>query len=140
MSKQEDQCAPSANIEVIASSDETQSDHILTTIHDEIMTDFEIEMAGFLKELDWGHVITFGDLAAAGGRPRAARMAGRFLSQHGENLPWWRVVYSCGHLPPNNPDLQTTKLQEENVTVSNGRVINAPSGRFAKPPQPHSHS
>lgn len=114
--------------------DEAPSRPILTTIDREIMTDFEIEMAGFLKELDRGHVITFGDLAAAAGRPSAARMAGRFLSKHGETLPWWRVVYSCGYLPPNNPDAQTEKLHEECVTVSNGRVIDAPSGRFAKPP------
>ncbi len=46
-----------------------------------------------------GRVMTYGSVAAAVGS-RAARAVGRIMSHSGGELPWWRVVYSDGHILP----------------------------------------
>ena len=89
---------------------------------------FTIAVAS-LKE---GEVVSFGDIAARVGRPAAARAAGAFLSKSIATVPWWRVVYADGRLPPCNPKLQTELLQEEGVTVRDARVRRSPLGRFAQ--------
>jgi len=79
-----------------------------------------------------GEVVSFGDIAERAGRPDAPRAAGRLLSKSMTSLPWWRVVYASGKVAPCNPVLQAERLREEGVEVKNGRVIQAPLGRFAK--------
>ena len=84
-----------------------------------------------VEQLTDGEVVSFGDIAARAGRPRASRAAGRMLSRiRDSDLPWWRVVYSNGRLPACNPTLQTERLEAEGVLVQNGRVTAAPLGRF----------
>src|SRR5438552_14938389 len=39
-----------------------------------------------------GHVMTYGDVAAAAGMPRAARVVGYAMHALGEILPWQRVI------------------------------------------------
>lgn len=82
-----------------------------------------------LKE---GEVVSYGDIAARAGRPKAPRAAGALLSKATMDLPWWRVVRSNGALASGNAELQTQLLREESVEVRNGRVVDAPHGRFAK--------
>lgn len=84
-----------------------------------------------VESLQEGEVVSFGDLAARAGRPDAARAAGAVLANSADTLPWWRVVYSDGHLPPCNPGLQAERLADEGVDLSGYRVIRAPAGRFA---------
>ena len=78
-----------------------------------------------------GEVVSFGDIAERAGRPDAPRAAGRLLSKSLSSLPWWRVVYASGKVAPCNPELQAERLREEGVEVKNGRVIQAPLGRFS---------
>ena len=73
-----------------------------------------------------GEVVSFGDVAALAGRPGAARAAGAVLANSADTLPWWRVVYSDGHLPPCNPGLQAERLADEGVELSGFRVIRRP--------------
>jgi len=96
-----------------------------------MLTELEQRMADAVLALRSGQVASFGDIAAAAGRPSAARAAGRMLSRSMDSLPWWRVVYSSGHLPPCNPSLQAERLRDEGVTVQGFRVLEAPLGRFA---------
>ena len=79
-----------------------------------------------------GEVVSYSDVAKLAGHPRAARAAGSVLAQSLDTLPWWRVVYSDGHLPPCNPGLQAERLAEEGVEVRGFRVVSAPLGRFAE--------
>ena len=83
-----------------------------------------------IRDLQSGEVVSFGDVASRAGFPRAARAAGAFLADGVDTLPWWRVVYSSGHLPPCNPSLQAAKLADEGVTLKGFRVVAAPKGRF----------
>ena len=97
-----------------------------------MLTEFQQQMADAVIELRPGEVVSFGDIAAAGGRPTASRAAGRMLSQSLDTLPWWRVVYSDGNLPPCNPTVQAERLTEEGVTLKAFRVVQSPLGRFQK--------
>ena len=94
-------------------------------------TPLEQSLTIAVASLREGEVVSFGDIAVRAGRPRAPRAAGAFLARSVTTLPWWRVVYADGRLPPCNPTLQTRCLEEEGVTVRHGRVRQAPWGRFA---------
>jgi len=80
-----------------------------------------------------GEVVSFGDIAKQAGHRGAARAAGAVLAKSGDSLPWWRVVYSDGHLPPCNPSLQAERLVAEGVRMRGFRVISSPAGRFLSP-------
>ncbi|QDV41186.1 6-O-methylguanine DNA methyltransferase, DNA binding domain [Stieleria neptunia] len=97
-----------------------------------MLTEFQLKMENAVLRLRPGEVVSFGDIAAAAGRPRASRAAGRLLAQSLDTLPWWRVVYSDGHLPPCNPSVQAERLAEEGVQLNGSRVVASPLGRFKK--------
>lgn len=91
-----------------------------------------------LVMLDVGEVTTYGDVAADAGYPRHARLVGRVLATTTVDVPWWRVVNAAGRLAPGKEREQGALLRAENVTVRDGRVWDAPSGRFrrhARPPR-----
>jgi methylated-DNA-protein-cysteine methyltransferase-like protein len=83
-----------------------------------------------LMALGEGEVTTYGDVAATAGYPKQARLVGRILATAEVELPWWRVVAAGGLLRAGDRDLQTQLLRAEDVVVRNGRVREAPVGRF----------
>ena len=83
-----------------------------------------------IEALRPGEVTTYADVAADAGYPRRHRAVGQLLSVSFDALPWWRVIYASGHLPPVNPGLQEQRLIEEGVTIEKLRVVDAPHGRF----------
>ncbi len=95
-------------------------------------TELHRKIAEAVESLREGEVVSYSDVAALAGRPNASRAAGTVLSG-AAHLPWWRVVYSDGRLPPANPSLQAERLAEEGVTLEGFRVVAAPLGRFADP-------
>jgi methylated-DNA-protein-cysteine methyltransferase related protein len=70
-----------------------------------------------------GKVITYGQVASAGGFPGAARLTVRAL-QKGEGLPWHRVVAAGGRIAlPGEPGReQRLRLQVEGVRFRRDRV------------------
>jgi methylated-DNA-protein-cysteine methyltransferase-like protein len=84
-----------------------------------------------LMALDEGEVTTYGDVADTAGYPKNSRFVGRLLATTDVDVPWWRVVNAAGRLRANDVRLQTRLLSEENVVVSDGRIVRAPIGRFA---------
>ena len=94
-------------------------------------TELQLAIQAAVLELCEGEVVSFSDIAARAGRPKAARAAGAVLAKSEDTLPWWRVVYSDGHLPPCNPSLQAERLADEGVKLRGFRVIRSPRGRFA---------
>lgn len=94
-------------------------------------TELQERIIRVVEGLAVGEVVSFGDVAARAGRPGAARAAGRVLAGSGDTVPWWRVVYSDGHLPPCNPGLQEQRLRDEGVELRSYRVIRSPAGRFS---------
>jgi len=85
-----------------------------------------------IRALGPGEVVTYGDIADVAGYPKQSRLVGRILASTAEDLPWWRVVNSIGRLVPGNERRQATMLRAEGVAVRDGRVREAPSGRFRR--------
>ena len=83
-----------------------------------------------LMALTEGEVTTYGDVADVAGHPKQARLVGRILATTDLEVPWWRVVAAGGRLVSGHPDDQRDLLRAEGVTVVDGRVRNAPTGRF----------
>ena len=61
-------------------------------------TPFQRSLAEALRAVPWGEVVTYGELAALAGRPRAPRAAGTFCAENNFPLvvPCHRVVSSSG--------------------------------------------
>ncbi len=85
-----------------------------------------------LMSLREGEVTTYGDVADVAGYPKQSRLVGRILATTEVEVPWWRVVNAAGQLRAGQPELQSGLLGEEEVIVRNGRVIEAPIGRFSR--------
>ena len=66
-------------------------------------TKIENDISTAVLALSKGEIVSFGDVAAKAGHPKAARAAGAVLAKSGDALPWWRVVYADGQVPPCNP-------------------------------------
>jgi len=79
-----------------------------------------------------GEVVSYGDVAARAGFPNRHRAVGQLLRVAADALPWWRVVYASGDLPPVNPTLQESRLLDEGVELKKFRVLRSPLGRFAE--------
>ncbi len=83
-----------------------------------------------IERLKPGEVVCYQEVAERAGYPNRQRAVGQLLSISLDALPWWRVVYASGHLPPCNPSLQESLLVEEGVELKGFRVVRAPLGRF----------
>jgi methylated-DNA-[protein]-cysteine S-methyltransferase len=61
-------------------------------------TAFQRELASAIREVPWGEIVSYGELAALAGRPGAARAAGTFCARNPFALvfPCHRVVSSTG--------------------------------------------
>ena len=100
------------------------------------MSDRDDHILDVIRLLQPGEVTTYGDIAEVAGYPRQSRLVGRLLAVSDEELPWWRVVNSAGRLVPGNEREQAAQLRAEGVTVADGRVRNAPTGRFTRRARP----
>lgn len=92
--------------------------------------DFRARVIAALASVGAGQVVSYGDLAAQAGCPGAARGVGAVLagSAPGEQLSWWRVVYSDGRLAPGHEAEQARRLLAEGVAVHDGRVVRSRRG------------
>ena len=61
-------------------------------------TEFQRELALAIRDVPWGEIVSYGELAALAGRPGAARAAGTFCARNRFALvfPCHRVVSSTG--------------------------------------------
>lgn len=78
-----------------------------------------------VRRIPPGRVATYGDVAAAAGRPRAHRAVGTLMRTLADpSLPAHRVVAAGGRLGGfgGDPDLKARRLRAEGVRVINGRI------------------
>ena len=99
------------------------------------MNERDQRIVDVIRSLREGEVVTYGDIADVAGYPKMSRLVGRILASTDDDLPWWRVVNAAGRLVPGNEREQSALLRGEGVTVVNGHVHIAPSGRFSRTPQ-----
>ncbi|MEZ4180275.1 MAG: methylated-DNA--[protein]-cysteine S-methyltransferase [Candidatus Doudnabacteria bacterium] len=86
---------------------------------------FKEKVVKVVHQIPYGKVVSYGQVAAAIGSPRAARQVGWALkATDGDNdFPWWRVINSQGLLSikgnwSSTKQLQKEMLEQEGVQVS----------------------
>ena len=88
------------------------------------MTAFARRVAEVVAATQPGDLLTYAEVAAEAGRPRAARAVGRALAR-GDELPWWRVVAANGRLVPGLETEHARRLRAEGHRCLDGRVLRA---------------
>lgn len=90
------------------------------------MSPFKEKVIEIIRLVPPGKVVSYGQVAAYAGVPRAAREVGWILNgsenQH-IDLPWWRVVNNKGYLSirgsnVNDKSLQKKLLEAEGISVN----------------------
>ncbi len=79
----------------------------------------------YVAQIPYGRLMTYGQLAALAGNPRAARIVGGIAHYGNPDLPWHRVVNRSGGLAsgyPGGRDAHAKMLESEGCVVVDGRV------------------
>lgn len=101
---------------------------------------FREQVIEAVKKIPKGRVVSYGQVAAACGSPRAARQVGWMLrTLDGNNkTPWWRVINNAGYISIKGneiatPLLQKNFLEHENVIVTDDLKIDIKKYRYHFP-------
>ena len=97
---------------------------------------FQARVRSAVRRIAAGRVATYGDVAAAAGRPRAHRAVGDIMRNcHDSSVPCHRVIAAGGKLGGYGRDLFAKRalLLAEGVMVSGGHVRNFTALRWQKP-------
>lgn len=100
------------------------------------LTDFQQAIIKVVGLVPYGKVVSYGQIAAFIGSPRAARQVGWAMASIGEapDFPWWRVVNKDGMITINNkaitPQLQKQLLEDEEVMVDDAFRIDMKRYRY----------
>lgn len=103
--------------------------------------DFYEQVYMLVRQVPRGMIVTYGQVAALLGSPRAARAVGyalRFLPA-GSDVPWHRVINHRGHIslrtPPESPLLQRLLLEAEGVIFNAEGGVDLTRYRWSGTPQ-----
>ncbi len=94
---------------------------------DTVPDNFRIRVEALVASIPPGRVMTYGQISAMCGSPRAARIVGGIAHYADPGLPWQRVVYKDGSLASGYPGGragQKADLEAEGVEVSNDFYVN----------------
>lgn len=85
---------------------------------------FTSRVGKVVRAIPRGKVLSYGEVAARAGAPRAARMVGYALKRL-EGVPWWRVLAADGSISLPDPDgaEQRRRLEAEGVRFARGRIM-----------------
>jgi methylated-DNA-protein-cysteine methyltransferase-like protein len=96
----------------------------------DIELNFKQRVEELVRQIPRGRVMTYGQLAALCGNPRAARIVGGIAHFGDPSLPWQRVVNKQGGLASGYPGGRSGHrqvLESEGVSVSNNYQVNITS-------------
>ena len=99
-------------------------------------SDFASRVRSVVRRIPHGRVATYGDVAAAAGRPRAHRAVGNIMREtRDSSVPCHRVIAAGGKLGGYGRDLFAKRalLLDEGVIVSGGRVKDFAARRWNNP-------
>ncbi len=88
---------------------------------------FSKEVELLVSQIPKGRVMTYGQLAALCGRPRAARIVGGIAHFGDPELPWHRVVNKQGGMAsgyPGGKSAHQKHLESEGVKIENFEILN----------------
>jgi len=106
------------------------------------MSKFKNSVINVIRQVPYGMVASYGQIALFVGTPRAAIQVGQVLHHYGadpkskeENFPWWRIINNAGRIsikghPVNNADMQKTLLVKENITVNDDLTLDIEKYRW----------
>lgn len=100
------------------------------------LTDFQRAIVKAVGLVPCGKVVSYGQIAAFIGLPRAARQVGWAMASIGEvpNFPWWRVVNKEGVITINNPQItsqmQRQLLETEGVSIDSAFQVDMKRYRY----------
>jgi len=100
-------------------------------------SDFATRVRHVVRRIPHGRVATYGDVAAAAGRPRAHRAVGNIMrSTSDSSVPCHRVIAAGGKLGGYGRDLFAKRalLLQEGVIVAGGRVRDFAVKRWRQSP------
>ena len=98
-------------------------------------SDFARRVRFVVRRIPHGQVATYGDVAAAAGKPRAHRAVGNIMREtRDSSIPCHRVIAAGGKLGGYGRDLFAKRalLVAEGVIVSNGRIADFPKRRWRR--------
>lgn len=90
-------------------------------------SDFKQRVEELMSKVPYGHVTTYGDLAAMAGHPYAARIVGGMAHYGDIKLPWHRLVNRFGGLASGyygGRETQAEHLAAEGITCTDYIVDN----------------
>lgn len=99
-------------------------------------SDFAARVRSIVRRIPHGRVATYGDIAAAAGRPRAHRAVGNIMRMTSDSsIPCHRVIAAGGKLGGFGRDLFAKRalLLAEGVVVTSGRVRDFARKRWPGP-------
>lgn len=94
--------------------------------------DFASQVLDVVESIPPGHVMAYGEIAAALGS-RAPRRVGQVMAHCGSTVPWWRVVRANGSPPVCHNEEALIHYQDEAtplVTTPSGYRINLRLARY----------
>jgi methylated-DNA-protein-cysteine methyltransferase related protein len=101
------------------------------------MSEFTDTVLFIIKAVPFGSVVSYGQVAALSGVPRAARQVGWVLnrSEGKDGIPWWRVINNEGRITIkgcefNTPLLQKGMLENEGIGFVDDFVVDMKKYRF----------
>ncbi len=101
------------------------------------MSQFTQNVIAIIAAIPKRNVMSYGQIAAHAGSPRAARQVGGILRTWADahNLPWWRVVNSAGHISIKGnwfatPEVQKALLEKEGVLVHEDFTVDIEKYRY----------
>jgi O-6-methylguanine DNA methyltransferase len=99
-------------------------------------TPFATRVRHVVRRIPHGRVATYGDVAAAAGRPRAHRAVGNIMrATRDASVPCHRVIAAGGKLGGYGRDLYAKRalLLQEGVIVAGSRIRNFAALRWRRP-------
>ena len=96
---------------------------------------FTRRVLSVVRRIPPGRVATYGDVAAAAGRPRAARAVGNIMRDTGaRDIPAHRVIAAAGRLGGygGRPEMKRALLRAEGVIVSGDKIRDFRARRWPK--------
>ena len=109
---------------------------------DEVSNDFKARVCALVATIPRGKVMSYGQIAALTGNPRAARIVGGVAHFGDPNLPWQRVVMKDGSLAagyPGGTEGHEVALIAEGVEINEDHKVSM-GKHLWQPPNPNQNS
>lgn len=98
------------------------------------MSPFKQKIIQIVKMIPKGNVVSYGQVSLMAGVPRGARQVGWILHQHGDQVPWWRVINNAGRISiksvEHHANLQRDLLEKEGIKVTKNLNIDIEKYRW----------